>query len=173
MACEFPWLQTAIPYAFTSTYLLLLSIKAAFHETNIDTNSDTDSSDTPTSLRPTRARFPRDDPREESRVPVSMSVSWNAAFNDAGEQREPTRHDLPKLVYLEAVLKEAMRVKPVGPVVLRRAVDHDVIDGLPVPAGTQLIINLARMHRRPAAFRQPDRFHPERFLGTVGASLPF
>jgi len=70
-------------------------------------------------------------------------------------------------VYLEAVLKEAMRVKPVGPVVLRRAIDDDVIDGFPVPAGSQVVINLARMHRRPAAFHQPNRFHPERFLDTV------
>jgi len=63
-----------------------------------------------------------------------------------------------------------MRVKPVGPVVLRCAIDDDVIEGFPVPAGTQVIINLARIHRRRATFDQPNRFQPERFLDKVSVS---
>ena len=82
-----------------------------------------------------------------------------------------TRYDLPKLTYLEAVLKEAMRVKPVGPVVLRCAIDNDVIDGFPVPAGTQVIVNLARMHRRRVAFDQPNSFKPDRFLDRVSKHI--
>ena len=60
-----------------------------------------------------------------------------------------------------------MRLKPVGPVVLRRAIDDDVIEGIPVPAGTQVILNLARIHRRPASFERPNSFRPERFLDKV------
>ena len=101
--------------------------------------------------------------------PTEVTILSSGCHGYAGE-RELTRYDLPKLVYLEAVLKEAMRVKPVGPVVLRCAIDDDVIEGFPVPAGTQIILNLARIHRREAAFDHPNSFQPERFLDKVSKS---
>ena len=78
-----------------------------------------------------------------------------------------TKADLPKLVYLEKAIKESMRLKPVGPVVLRRAISDDVIDGVPVPAGTNIIVNLAQMHRLGDHWEKPDDYYPDHFDNKV------
>ncbi|XP_035672840.1 aromatase-like [Branchiostoma floridae] len=78
-------------------------------------------------------------------------------------ERDPTKADLPQLVYLEQVIKEAMRIKPVGPVIMRQAKEDDRIDGIETPAGTNIILNLADMHRRQDNFPAPDDFNPQHF----------
>ncbi|XP_071943715.1 aromatase-like [Antedon mediterranea] len=77
--------------------------------------------------------------------------------------RNPVKGDLPKLIYLEQALKESMRYKPVGPVIMRRAIDDDVIEGIEISKGTNIILNLADMHRRPDIFKNPNEFDPENF----------
>ncbi|XP_033105837.1 aromatase-like isoform X2 [Anneissia japonica] len=77
--------------------------------------------------------------------------------------RDPCKADLPKLVYLEQALKESMRYKPVGPVVMRKAIEDDVIEGFDTPKGTNVVLNLAQMHRRPEIFKHPNDFNPENF----------
>ena len=73
------------------------------------------------------------------------------------------RKDLNALKSLDNALKEGMRIKPVGPVVLRRALKDDVINGVPIKAGTNIILSLVEMHRRHDLFEQPARFNPDRF----------
>jgi cytochrome P450 len=74
---------------------------------------------------------------------------------------------------MEKVLKESLRVKPVGPVILRRAISDDVMDGHFIPQGTNFILHLAEMHRNPNNFTNPSGFNPEHFNEVKYAEFPY
>mmetsp|Transcript_97744 Transcript_97744/g.252784 ORF Transcript_97744/g.252784 Transcript_97744/m.252784 type:complete len:173 (+) Transcript_97744:617-1135(+) len=63
---------------------------------------------------------------------------------------------LPRLT---ATLKESMRLKPVGPMILRTAVSEDVmtVDGeeIPIAAGTHFLLNIRDYHVDPEYFPGP------------------
>jgi hypothetical protein len=66
-------------------------------------------------------------------------------------------HQLPKM---EAAICEAMRFKPVGPVVIRTATAPITLSPfLHLNAGDTTIISLASMHRDPAVFPEPEAFN--------------
>lgn len=69
-----------------------------------------------------------------------------------------------KSIYIEYVLKEAMRLLPVGPVIIRQAVDDCILKGdIKIKKGTNVILHLARMNRDGEYFSNPLDFQPERF----------
>jgi cytochrome P450 family 135 len=67
--------------------------------------------------------------------------------------------------FLEAVVKETLRLKPVISVVSRRLTAPMRIGGVPLPAGVNIMPSIYLMHRRPEIYAEPERFLPERFLG--------
>jgi cytochrome P450 len=67
--------------------------------------------------------------------------------------------------YAEAAGKEALRLRPVAPVVLRHLQAPMTIAGLDLPAGTVVAPSVYLVHRRPDVYPDPSRFRPERFLG--------
>ena len=67
--------------------------------------------------------------------------------------------------YAEAAGKEALRLRPVLPVVLRHLQADMTIAGLDLPAGTVVAPSIYLVHRRPELYPEPARFRPERFLG--------
>ncbi|KAL4988653.1 cytochrome P450 [Aspergillus falconensis] len=70
-----------------------------------------------------------------------------------------------KIPYLEAVIKETLRLFAPLPGTEPRVADTDqVIDGHLIPAGTVVSISPYMMHRNPTVFRDPERFDPERWL---------
>ncbi|XP_048541481.1 cytochrome P450 76M5-like [Triticum urartu] len=83
--------------------------------------------------------------------------------------------DAAGLPYLQAVVKEAMRLHPVAPILLpHRAVEEGVeIGGYSVPKGSTVIFNAWAIMRDPAAWERPDEFVPERFLGTAEQAVDF
>ncbi|KAL6647413.1 hypothetical protein ACP70R_014850 [Stipagrostis hirtigluma subsp. patula] len=74
--------------------------------------------------------------------------------------------DVARLPYLQAVVKEAMRLHPVAPLMLpHQAVEDGVeISGYTVPKGCAVIFNSWAIMRDPAVWERPDEFMPERFL---------
>ena len=73
--------------------------------------------------------------------------------------------DLARLPYLRAVIDEAMRLYPPVWLVTRRAMEADVLGGREIPAGSLVIMTPYLAQRDAAAWPDPERFDPQRFLG--------
>jgi cytochrome P450 len=66
--------------------------------------------------------------------------------------------------YLEAVMKETLRLRPILSLVLRRLTEPMEIGGWMLPAGVTVAPCIYLMHRRADVYPEPLRFRPERFL---------
>jgi cytochrome P450 len=77
-----------------------------------------------------------------------------------------TAAHLPQLEYLDAVIKESLRVRPIMPAGGARLVRRPFeIGGYVIPPGTILVNAMHLLHRRSELYPDPDVFLPERFLG--------
>jgi beta-ring hydroxylase len=86
--------------------------------------------------------------------------------------RLPTVEDLRELKYTTRVINESMRLYPQPPVLIRRALEDDVVGGFPVTPGTDFFISVWNLHRSPALWDKPDEFIPERFGPVDSAPVP-
>ncbi len=66
--------------------------------------------------------------------------------------------------YLDAVISETLRLRPVIPIVGRVLMEPMEICGQALPAGIKIAPCIYLVHRRPDIYPEPDRFLPERFL---------
>jgi len=66
--------------------------------------------------------------------------------------------------YLDAVIKETLRLRPVVALVLRRLTEPMEIGGRMLPAGATVAPSIYLLHRRPDVYPDPRAFRPERFL---------
>jgi cytochrome P450 len=73
---------------------------------------------------------------------------------------------LRELVYLEAVIKESMRVHPVIPGVGRMLMAPEEIGGVSLPSGVMVGCSIYLSHMNPNVWPDPHRFDPDRFLNT-------
>ncbi len=78
--------------------------------------------------------------------------------------RVPTAADLGSLPLARRVVREVLRLHPPSWILGRRPLRDVEIAGSPVPAGTQVLLNFYGLHRDPAAYPDPDRFDPDRWL---------
>ena len=66
--------------------------------------------------------------------------------------------------YLEAVVKETLRVRPVIVDVARKLTRDTEIAGWKLPAGTLVLPAIAVLHKRPDLYESPEEFRPERWI---------
>lgn len=86
---------------------------------------------------------------------------------EVGKERLVSESDITKLVYLQGVVKETLRLYPAGTLSGAREFTEDcTLGGCHIPAGTRLILNLWKLHRDPRVWSEPLEFRPERFLSS-------
>ena len=67
--------------------------------------------------------------------------------------------------YLRATISESLRLRPVLPLAGRRLAKELSVDGLTLPAGTDVTPAIWVTHTRADLYPEPFAFQPERFLG--------
>ncbi|KAJ4972773.1 hypothetical protein NE237_005947 [Protea cynaroides] len=82
-----------------------------------------------------------------------------------GRERQVDESDIVKLEYLQAIVKETLRLYPAAPLAAaHEAIEEFTIAGYHVPVGTRIIPNLYKIQRDPSIWSDPSEFRPERFL---------
>ncbi|XP_061955828.1 cytochrome P450 93A3-like [Populus nigra] len=81
-----------------------------------------------------------------------------------GQSRLVQESDIANLPYVQAILKETLRLHPTGPIILRESSESCTINGYEIPARTRLFVNVWAINRDPNYWENPLEFQPERFL---------
>ncbi|KAF5466363.1 hypothetical protein F2P56_016294 [Juglans regia] len=115
---------------------------------------------------------------ESSAVTVEWAISEllrkPEIFNKAAEEldrvigrdRWVEEKDIVNLPYIDAIVKETMRLHPVAPMLVPRLAREDCkIAGYDILKGTRVLVNVWTIGRDPTLWENPDEFCPERFIG--------
>jgi cytochrome P450 len=76
----------------------------------------------------------------------------------------PEAGQLADLEYLDAAIRESLRLRPVAPFVVRKTMRPYAVGGKEYPPGVVLCPCSFLVHRREDLYPAPDEFRPERFL---------
>ncbi|XP_014516172.1 beta-amyrin 24-hydroxylase-like [Vigna radiata var. radiata] len=81
-----------------------------------------------------------------------------------GKERLVKESDIPNLPYLQAVVKETLRLHPPTPIFAREAMRTCQVDGYDIPAHSTIMISTWAIGRDPKYWDNPLEYNPERFL---------
>nr|GEY59443.1 cytochrome P450 CYP82D47-like [Tanacetum cinerariifolium] len=97
--------------------------------------------------------------------PHVLTKAQEELENHVGKDRIVEESDLKNLVYLQAIIKETMRLYPPAPLsVPHESTEDCIISGYTVPKETRLLVNIWKIHHDPQIWTDPFEFQPERFL---------
>ena len=98
------------------------------------------------------------DVQDKLRTEIKEAVESNA--------KRKSLHELAQnMEYLDCVIKESQRLCPAAPQVNRECCKDYDINGIHIPAGTEIVIPIYVLHHDPDAWQDPEKFDPERFRG--------
>ncbi|XP_062097187.1 cytochrome P450 CYP82D47-like [Humulus lupulus] len=84
-----------------------------------------------------------------------------------GTERRVKESDTKNLVYLQAIVKETLRLYPGFPLLVpHESTEACTLGGYHVSSGTRLMVNASKLQRDPKVWSEPCEFRPERFLTT-------
>uniref|UniRef100_A0A6M2EAC0 Trans-cinnamate 4-monooxygenase n=1 Tax=Populus davidiana TaxID=266767 RepID=A0A6M2EAC0_9ROSI len=82
-----------------------------------------------------------------------------------GPGHQITEPDTYKLPYLNAVVKETLRLRMAIPLLVPHMNLHDAkLGGFDIPAESKILVNAWWLANNPAHWKNPEEFRPERFL---------
>ncbi|KAF9593731.1 hypothetical protein IFM89_024735 [Coptis chinensis] len=97
----------------------------------------------------------------------SIMRNVQAELDQVLVQNKMEEVDVGSLRYLQAVVKETLRLHPPVPLLIpRRAMDDTKFMGYSVPKDTQILVNVWAIGRDPVFWDDPLSFKPERFLSS-------
>lgn len=99
---------------------------------------------------------------------AALRAEADAVLGAAPLWTDPAQAD--RLRYVEAVMSEALRLKPVAPAFFLTALQDVELGGVAVPAGTVVILATRVAALSEAQFAQPQAFQPERWLSAPAQS---
>lgn len=85
-------------------------------------------------------------------------------LHDALADGQPIGGRLDSLQYLDATIREALRLNPVIPDIGRKVTWPIRIGGWDLPIEAIVVPSIDLTHRNPAVWPEPEKFKPERFL---------
>ena len=98
--------------------------------------------------------------------PETLSKAQRELRQTIGRGNTVEESDIPKLPYLQAIIKDTFRLHPPFPLLLPHKAEADVeVKGLTVPKGAPVLVNAWAIGRDPSIWDTPNSFMPERFLG--------
>ncbi|KAL5988190.1 hypothetical protein ACLOJK_035953 [Asimina triloba] len=102
------------------------------------------------------------------RHPNAMAKARAELTQTIGSERQVQESDIARLPYMQAVVKETLRLHPPVPLLIPRKAESSVrICGHTVPKGAQLFVNVWAIGRDPTVWmEEPISFRPERFVGS-------
>lgn len=103
---------------------------------------------------------------------VASSLNERRNSNDDGGAQFFTKQFISNLPYLDAVVKESMRLYPVAPFVVRKlpqdvaipAENKSAAAPTILPEGSLACVWIYALHRNPRLWHRPDDFVPERWI---------
>ncbi|KAF5777376.1 putative cytochrome P450 [Helianthus annuus] len=99
--------------------------------------------------------------------PLVLKKAQQELENYVGRDRKVEESDMNNLVYLQAIIKETMRLYPAAALsVPHESTEDCIVGGHTVPKGTRLFVNIWKIHHDPQIWTDPFEFRPERFLTT-------
>ncbi|XP_052168971.1 geraniol 8-hydroxylase-like [Oryza glaberrima] len=81
-----------------------------------------------------------------------------------GTRSQVEESDIGQLPYLQAIVKETLRLHPIVPLRLYEAERTVEIEGHTIPIGSKVIVNAWAIHQSAKVWIQPEKFLPERFI---------
>ncbi|XP_013140459.1 PREDICTED: cytochrome P450 4C1-like [Papilio polytes] len=78
--------------------------------------------------------------------------------------RTPSWSDLAEMKYLEATIKEILRLYPSVPFIGREITEDFMLGDILVKKGVEVLVHIYDMQRRADLYPDPEAFQPERFL---------
>ncbi|KAL2324920.1 hypothetical protein Fmac_023989 [Flemingia macrophylla] len=97
--------------------------------------------------------------------PEAMAKAKKELAETIGVGKVVEESDVARLPYLQAVIKESLRMHPPAPMLLPRRAKRDVqVCGYTIPQGAQVLINEWAIGRNPQVWDNAHVFSPERFL---------
>ncbi|XP_058728303.1 cytochrome P450 71D11-like [Vicia villosa] len=101
---------------------------------------------------------------KDQRVMKKAQDEVREIFNMRGNIGE---NYINELEYLKSIVKETLRLHPPAPLLLPRECGQACeIDGYHIPIKTKVIVNAWAIGRDPKYWIEPERFYPERFIGS-------
>jgi trans-cinnamate 4-monooxygenase len=98
-----------------------------------------------------------------------------------GDDEPITESTIHRLPYLQAVIKETLRLhSPIPLLVPHMNLEEAKLGGYTIPKGSKVVVNAWWLANNPELWEKPEEFRPERFLGeeksvdaTVGGKVDF